>query len=73
MKQAFRKFDTVQAPYTPAITIVICVSNPPFSFNLCFYLLLGRANVTILGSTPSRMPTPTKMAILDQELLLIEV
>jgi eukaryotic translation initiation factor 2C len=30
MKQAFRKFDTAQTPYTPALSIVICVSIPPF-------------------------------------------
>jgi hypothetical protein len=35
MKQAFRKFDTAQAPYSPALTIVICVDISPF-FNRCF-------------------------------------
>jgi hypothetical protein len=71
MKQAFRKFDTAQTPYSPALSIVICVSIPPF-FQSLLYSLLGRANVTILGSTLSRKATLTTMAILDQELLLIE-
>ena len=49
-------------PYTPAITIVVF-----YRFQSLLYLLLRRANVNILGSTPSRTPTPTKMAILDQD------
>ena len=43
-------------------------------FNPYFHSLLGKGNVTILGSTMftvSRKSTPTKMAILDREMLSI--
>ena len=46
MKQAFRKFDTAQAPYSPALTIVICVSISPFSIVALFTDWQGKRHHT---------------------------
>ena len=46
MKQAFRKFDTAQAPYSPALTIVICVSISPFSIVALFTARQGKRHHT---------------------------
>ena len=46
MKEAFRKFNTAQTPYSPALTIVICVSIPSFSTLALFTASQGKRHHT---------------------------
>ena len=46
MKQAFRKFDTPQGAYSPALTIVICVRISPFSICALFTARQGKRHHT---------------------------
>ena len=46
MKQAFRQFDTPQTPYSPALTIVICVSALLFSILTLFTARQGKRHHT---------------------------
>jgi len=72
IKQAFRKFDTPQKMYQPALTIVICVSL----FRLVhdpIYLIVYRVNAIILDSSQRQKPMLTALATLVRERSSIAV